>query len=242
MRQRLHDERAPWRTELEALLLDAGNTVVFLDSDAVAGVARAHGVIVDGPALSRVEGAAKRRYEAALAGGAHHENGWRLYLTTLLVEAGVDEERASSLIDPLRAAHDELNLWRRVPEDLPAALERARGLGLRLGVVSNSEGRLPELFAHVGLGDAFELIVDSAHEGVRKPDPEIFRRALSRMGVVAARAIYAGDIPSVDVDGAHAVGMHAALIDPLGFYPEHASSMRFGSVAELVEWLATTAG
>src|SRR5690606_17013214 len=138
------------------------------------------------------------------------ESGWRLYLTTLLVEAGVDEERAASLIDPLRAAHDELNLWRRVPDDLPAALERARALGLRLGVVSNSEGRLPELFAHVGLGSAFEIVVDSALEGVRKPDPAIFHRALARMGLPAERAIYAGDIPSVDVDGAHAAGMHAA--------------------------------
>jgi putative hydrolase of the HAD superfamily len=224
---------------LEALLLDAGNTVVFLDTDAVAEVARAHGVLVAGPALSRVEGAAKRRYEAALASGAQHESGWRLYLTTLLVEAGVEEERATSLIDPLRAAHDELNLWRRVPDDLPAALARARALGLRLGVVSNSEGRLPELFAHVGLGGAFEIVVDSALEGVRKPDPEIFRRALARMGVSAERAIYAGDIPSVDVDGAHAAGMQAALIDPLGFYPDHTSSRRFASVAELVAWIGS---
>jgi HAD superfamily hydrolase (TIGR01662 family) len=225
---------------LEALLLDAGNTVVFLDTDAVAGVARMHGVLVDGAVLSRVEGAAKRRYEAALASGAHHESGWRLYLTTLLVEAGAEEEQATALIGPLRAAHDELNLWRRVPEDLPAALERARSLGLRLGIVSNSEGRLPELFAHLGLGGSFEIVVDSAHEGVRKPDPEIFRRALARMGVDAERAIYAGDIPSVDVDGAHAAGMQAALIDPLGFYPEHASSRRFASVAELVDALATS--
>ena len=226
---------------LEALLLDAGNTVVFLDTCAVAEVARAHGVLVAGPVLSRVEGAAKRRYEAALASGAQHESGWRLYLTTLLVEAGVEEKRAPSLIDPLRAAHDELNLWRRVPDDLPAALARARGLGLRLGVVSNSEGRLPELFAHVGLGGAFEIVVDSALEGVRKPDPEIFRRALARMGVSAERAIYAGDIPSVDVDGAHAAGMQAALIDPLDFYPDHTSSRRFASVAELVAWLASAA-
>lgn len=219
---------------LEALLLDAGNTVVFLDTDAVAEVARAEGVLVEGAALARVEGAAKRRYEAALAGGAHHESGWRLYLTTLLVEGGVARERAASLIDPLRAAHDALNLWRRVPDDLPAALERARGLGLRVGVVSNSEGKLPELFAHVGLGGAFEIVVDSALEGVRKPDPAIFRRALDRMGVAAERALYAGDIPSVDVDGARAAGMHAALIDPFDFYPEHASSPRFASVAALV--------
>lgn len=224
--------------ELEALLLDAGNTVVFLDMDAVAAVARAHGVEVHAARLLAVEGAAKRRYEALLAAGAPHETGWRLYLTTLLSGAGGAHDVASSLVGPLRAAHDELNLWRRVPPDLPAALDRARAMGLRLAIVSNSEGKLPELFAHVGLGDAFELVVDSAHEGVRKPDPEIFRRALSRLGLEAPRALYAGDIPSVDVDGARAAGLRAALIDPFDFYPEHASSPRFRSVAELVDALA----
>lgn len=225
-------------SDLEALLLDAGNTVVFLDMEAVSAVARLHDVVVDAARQLAVEGAAKRHYERLLAGGAAHETGWRLYLTTLLCEAGVARAAAEALIDPLRAAHDELNLWRRVPSDLPAALEEARGLGLRVAIVSNSEGRLPELFAHVGLGDAFELVVDSAHEGVRKPDPEIFRRALDRLGIGAAGAMYAGDIPSIDVDGAHAAGMKAALIDPFDFYPDHASSPRFASVAELVSAIA----
>ncbi|MCA9606133.1 MAG: HAD family hydrolase [Myxococcales bacterium] len=220
---------------LTTLLLDAGNTVVFLDVHAVAAVARAEGVLVDPASLSAVEGAAKRRYEALLDAGGSHETGWGLYLETLLVEGGVDADVAPTLIAPLRAAHDELNLWRRVPDDLWAALAAARAMGLRLGVVSNSEGRLPELFAHVGLGDAFEVIVDSAHEGVRKPDPEIFRRATERMGIAPSDALYAGDIPSVDVDGALGAGLEAALIDPLGFYPDHARSPRYASVAELVE-------
>lgn len=222
---------------LRALLLDAGNTVVFLDMGAVADVARARGVWVDPDRLREVEGAAKRRYESELEAGGSHEAGWSLYLTTLLIEAGVDRSVAPSLIDPLRDAHEELNLWRRVPADLPDALERARALGLRVGVVSNSEGRLPELFAHVGLDGAFEVIVDSALEGIRKPDPRIFRRATERMGVAPAEALYAGDIPSVDVDGAIAAGLRAALIDPLGFYPDHEASPRYASVAELVDAL-----
>ncbi|MEQ8728921.1 MAG: HAD family hydrolase [Sandaracinaceae bacterium] len=219
---------------LEALLLDAGNTIVFLDMEAVAEVVRAQGVEVAAERLGAVEGAAKRRYEAELGGGGSHESGWRLYIATLLNEAGLEEETARALVDPLRAAHDQLNLWRRVPEDLPSALRRVEALGLRVGVVSNSEGKLPELFAHVGLGGAFEVIVDSADLGVRKPDPRIFHEATARMGVPNEAAIYAGDIPSVDVDGAYAAGLDAALIDPYGFYPDHQASPRFGSVAELV--------
>ena len=54
---------------LEALLLDAGNTIVFLDMEAVAEVVRAQGVMVAPERLGAVEGAAKRRYEAELGGG-----------------------------------------------------------------------------------------------------------------------------------------------------------------------------
>lgn len=223
---------------LRALLLDAGNTVVFLDTRAVADVARTEGVDVDASRLSAVEGAAKRIYEKRLAAGGSHESGWRLYLTTLLSEAGVAPDRAASLIDPLRAAHDALNLWRRVPEDLPGALERARALGLRIGIVSNSEGKLDALFEHLGLADAFEIVVDSAHEGIAKPDPAIFHRTVERLGVAPHEALYAGDIPSVDVDGALNAGLEAALIDPFDFYPEHARSPRYPSVAALVDRLA----
>lgn len=222
----------------EVLLLDAGNTVVFLDMAAVSRVAGDAGVQVAAARLLEVEGLAKRRYEALLEGGGSHASGWRLYLATLLAEAGVAPTRIEELVDRLKAAHDELNLWRRVPDDLPRALERARELGLRLGVVSNSEGKLPELFAHVGLGDAFETIVDSAIEGIRKPDPQIFHRACARMRVEPSRALYAGDIPAVDVEGALGAGLQAALIDPYEFYPEHRRSPRYPSVAALVEALA----
>jgi len=224
----------PHASELSALFLDAGNTVVFLDTDVVASVAEDAGVRVSAATLSAVEGAAKRRYEEAMVAGGKHEGGFRLYLTTLLTEAGVSPDRARDLLTPLRAAHDELNLWRRVPDDLPAALERARGLGLRLGIISNSEGKLPELFARVGLGDAFEIVIDSAHEGIAKPDPEIFLRAAQRMGISPHRGLHAGDIPAIDVEGALSAGMHAALIDPLDFYPAHDRSPRHASVSALV--------
>jgi putative hydrolase of the HAD superfamily len=221
--------------ELELVLLDAGNTVVFLAHEAVADVVTSHGHPVDARVLARVEGVAKRRYEELLRAGVSHEDGWGLYLVTLLTEAGLAPDAAREMVAPLRRAHDAFNLWRRVPEDLGPALARLRALDFRVAVVSNSEGRLPELFERLGLGQAFEAVVDSHFEGVRKPDPELFRRALSRLGVEAARAVYLGDIPGVDVDGAHAAGMKAALVDALGFYPDHATSPRVRSVGEWVE-------
>lgn len=128
---------------LEALLLDAGNTLVFLDHVAVADVVSSHGAPVDGRTLRRVEGVAKRHYEALMASGVSHEEGWGLYLTTLLRAGGLPEAIAADMIAPLRRAHDAFNLWRRVPDGLIDALSRSRAAGLRLAVVSNSEGKLP---------------------------------------------------------------------------------------------------
>lgn len=221
--------------ELDLVLLDAGNTVVFLDHQAVADVVTSHGHPVDARVLERVEGAAKRRYETALARGASHEDGWGLYVRALLEEAGLSSEFAQAMTVPLRRAHDGLNLWRRVPAELPNALARLRAHGLRIAIVSNSEGKLAELFSRVGLSDAFDLVVDSHFEGVRKPDPEIFRRALHRLAAHAERTVHLGDIPGVDVAGAHAAGLHAVLVDPLDFYVGHTASPRVPSVAVWVE-------
>jgi HAD superfamily hydrolase (TIGR01509 family) len=222
----------------EVLFLDAGNTVVFLDHQAVSDVLHGEGVQVSAETLRRAEGPAKRRYAAFLDGGGSHEAGWHHLMASLLSEAGVTPASVAPLVLRLRAVHDDFNLWRRTPPGLVEAFDRARAAGIRLAIISNSEGKLDDLFARIGLTAYFEAVVDSALEGVRKPDPEIFHRALRRLGIPAARAFYAGDIPEVDVAGAHAAGMPAALIDPFGFYPPDAVPLRFDSVVHLIDaWL-----
>ncbi len=225
----------PMRLERpDVMLLDAGNTVVFLDHDAVADAVRGVCPTLTGQAIRAAEPQAKRAYERELRAGLSHEDGWFLLMEVLLETAGARPEDARRGARAARAAHDEFNLWRRVPEDFVAAVERAREAGMRFGIVSNAEGQLDGLFARLGVGRLFEHVVDSHLEGVRKPDPEIFRRALKRMGVAAARAFYAGDIPNVDVDGARGAGIEAALIDPLDHYPDYREAPRFPSVAALL--------
>jgi HAD superfamily hydrolase (TIGR01509 family) len=219
-----------------AVFLDAGNTIVFLDHQAVADVVSAHGHAIEARALRDVEGKAKRRYEALMKSGASHEDGWGLYLVTLLSAAGLGETAARAMVAPLRRAHDAHNLWRRVPDGLHEALVRLREAGIHVSVISNSEGALPTLFARVGLAPLIAEVIDSHHEGVRKPDPELFRRALARTGQRASESVYLGDIPGVDVVGAHAAGMRAVLVDPAGFYPEFAGD-RVTSVVAYVDRL-----
>ena len=96
--------------------------------------------------------------------------------------------------------------------DARATLAWAKEAGYRLGLVTNRWfGRAllePELRAH-GLGGMFDAVVVSCDVGYAKPHPEIFRRALADLGVVADAAVMVGDSLRNDVAGAKRSGLRA---------------------------------
>jgi putative hydrolase of the HAD superfamily len=218
-------------------LFDVGNTLSYLDHGVLAHIAGELGAAVRVQALTRAEAVAKRRYEEILRQGASHEGGWLLYMRALFEAAGLSADDAARVADAAKREHERFNLWRKVPDGLIAGLMRARAAGVRLGIVSNSEGALLALLERVGLAEHFETVVDSGLEGVRKPDPAIFRLALARMGIGPEGVLYAGDIPEVDVVGARAAGLDAVLIDTLDHYPSFQDAPRFNSVLALLEAL-----
>ena len=90
-------------------------------------------------------------------------------------------------------------------------LDTLRERGLKLGLVSNAfdpprllHGDLEEL----GVAARLDVAVFSSEVGRRKPDPVIFERALTALGVEPARALFVGDTLATDVAGAKAFGMH----------------------------------
>jgi putative hydrolase of the HAD superfamily len=93
--------------------------------------------------------------------------------------------------------------------EVPGVLAALRGHGLRLGVVSNWDGRLPKVLEELGLAPFLDSVIWSAKAGVEKPDPRIFLRALEELGVEPAEALHVGDGRLEDVEGAVAVGMRA---------------------------------
>jgi putative hydrolase of the HAD superfamily len=220
-----------------ALLLDAGDTLLFVDHDAIAAALLTEGVRIDAAKLANAMPIAKHAYQTAVGKSQRHEDGWSIMIHALLVGAGLAVDLARELLVPLRKIHDEFYFWRKQPENLAAALTRAQRGGLRLAVISNSEGKIESMLTRTGLRDAFEFVIDSHPEGVSKPNPEIFRRALERMQIEASRAIYAGDLPEIDLDGANAAGMHAVLVDAFDHYRDRPELPRVHSVAELVDEL-----
>lgn len=207
---------------LEAILFDAGGTLVRIDYAFVAEAAAGLGVAVSERALLRGEAAARRAVDASASspGFIADTDASRIpgYFGNLLRAAGLPEDTIAPVVRAMEAGHAESNLW-RVP--LEGALETLRGLrarGVRTAVVSNGDGRIRAKLDSLGLAEHLEFVVDSFEEGVEKPHPEIFRRALGRLGVAAERAVYIGDIYSIDAVGARAAGLRPILIDPTGAY------------------------
>jgi len=83
------------------------------------------------------------------------------------------------------------------------ALERARHLGLRVGLMSNtgiSGGRhLREVFAEHRLLDCFDSLLFSDEHGMSKPNPRFFDRALEELDATTETAAFVGDTPRFDV-------------------------------------------
>lgn len=175
-----------------------------------ARVSAALDVPLDGDALASHAPVAARAMEQS---GSDQERA-AAYLEALFLAAGIPPERLDEVRTTLSAMHQELHLWCSVPSDTREALRRLQAAGLRLGVVSNSEGRVHEALDAAGLREFFDAVVDSGLVGIEKPDPRIFHIALEELGVRPEEAIYVGDLYDVDVLGARAAGIDAVLLGP----------------------------
>ena len=133
----------------------------------------------------------------------------------------------------LHAYHTASNLWEYVPPDVAPALRALRGLALRLVVVSNANGTLQTHMRRIGLAEYFDHVLDSAEEGVEKPDPRFFEIALDRSGASKASTVHVGDLYHVDVVGARNAGLRAVLLDEADLRPD-ADCPRVRSLGELV--------
>ena len=79
-----------------------------------------------------------------------------------------------------------------------------------VAIHAGSDGRMP---ADTNLAqELVDLILDSALEGIEKPDPRFFQLALDRSGAQAERTVHVGDLYHVDVTGARAAGRMTTLL------------------------------
>ena len=189
----------------ELVTFDAGQTLVELDLDFLATRLAEKGIATTPTSLAEAAPGAWTQYDTLVDSGAPHP--WQAFMEVLLAGAGVRD--AVALADWLWREQPTKNLFRKPIADMIALARELAASGVRVAVLSNSEGRLAELLEEVGIADAFAAIIDSGREGIAKPDPRIFARTIERVGGDAASAIHIGDSWSADVEGALAAGWRA---------------------------------
>ena len=143
------------------------------------------------------------------------------------------EEFCAQLEDEARGFGGELDARRLMAAvsrglgprpEMVDAIATIRGAGLRIGALTNNwapegeptDGR-PHSLGHVGL---FDVVVESAVEGLRKPDPRIYEITCDRLGVSPDEVVFLDDL-GVNLKPARAMGMvtikvvdpHAALAE-----------------------------
>jgi putative hydrolase of the HAD superfamily len=82
--------------------------------------------------------------------------------------------------------------------EMVAAVRKLKDAGLPLGLLSNNVAPMERTGALGELLGLFDAIVESSVEGVRKPEPEIYRRALARLSDAVGRPIAAADCAYLD--------------------------------------------
>ena len=187
---------------------DVGQTLVELDLDFLAARVATRGIVVEAASLRHAAGPAWERYDARTAAGDQGQAVWHELMTMLLTGAGVGGD-VSGTVAWLWAQQPTCNLWRHPIPDMVALARELAADGVRVGVVSNSEGRIAELLAEIGIADPFAAVIDSGRLGIEKPDPRIFAAALAALGVTDGNAVHIGDAWAADIAGALAAGWRA---------------------------------
>lgn len=208
---------------IRGVLLDVGGVLLIPDGAVVGSWLAAAGFEFE-PAFDEAHFAGVTRVDEIRGDGDDTGRYLRGYVRRLGIR---DDDRAVEALLPLWERRS-IELWRTVLPGSVGGLRLLADHGLRLGIVSNSDGTVEEqLLAHGicqlgdGAGVNVLVIVDSAITGVAKPNPLIFASALGALALEPDEIAYVGDSVRYDVVAAVQAGFVAVHFDPHGLCSTH---------------------
>lgn len=87
-------------------------------------------------------------------------------------------------------------------------LEELKNNKIALGMITNGYGQFQmDNMKALDIEKYFDVILVSEWEGIKKPNPQIFRNALKKLNVDPSESVFIGDHPDNDVKAAQNVGM-----------------------------------
>jgi putative hydrolase of the HAD superfamily len=206
-------------TPLRAVLVDAVGTVIHLREPVGATYARLAGAGEPAALQAAFRDALRARPPMVFPGldadgvRAAERAWWRELVESVFATAGT--ALPAGAFERLWEHYASAAAWAVAP-GADVLLHGLRQRGLRTGMVSNFDHRLPAVLAGLGLAPLFDVVVLPADAGAAKPDPRIFHLALARLGVEAGAALYVGDDADDDIAGATAAGLRAVDVSGVG--------------------------
>jgi HAD superfamily hydrolase (TIGR01549 family) len=135
----------------------------------------------------------------------------------------VDHLEESVLREAVKAMYLYTEAWWKLETDTHETLVALHNMGYRMALISNASNTpdLNRLIDNHNLRQYFELVVISAEEGIRKPDPRIFSKTLKKIGAKPECTIMVGDTLPADVLGAQNSGIKSVWITRRANRPEN---------------------
>ena len=189
---------------IEAVIFDYGGVLATSQWDAFADFERRHGLAPGG--LSPYFGIVRDGVPAWHTIETGHLP-WADFAAEVVARAEADGVTLFDVHDltalmPLGALWPMVHRVRRLKTD-----------DYKLGILTNNVREFGEYWKATIPIELFDVVVDSCEEGIRKPDPEIYRRAASRLSVSPDACVFLDD-SAPNCDAAESVGMKSVVVGP----------------------------
>jgi len=211
----------PPSAPVRAVLFDVGGTLLNVHpsvGEVYSVTAAEHDIRVTADHVERgFRGAWKRSLERS------RTRGYRTSDTILREEwfeivrdtfgASVPEQKLHGLFVDLYERFVSADAWKVVP-GIHETFEYLRSCGIRLGILSNWDSRLPRLLKHLQIEEAFDFVVVSHGVGFEKPHSAMFDEALRLARTHPRDVLHVGDSFPADIVPARKLGMRTLWVAP----------------------------
>jgi putative hydrolase of the HAD superfamily len=186
------------------------------------------GTIVNNMTNAEVDDLRRKTAEALAVPAEEYAKGWaETFTKRARGEYGSIEQAIRAAAECCATAYDPngmsaaldirrywMNVWMMPREDSVETITALRERGYKIGLLSNCSEDVPEMWSATPFANIIDEPLFSCAEGLRKPMPEFYDRALTRLGVAAADCLYVADGDNGELAAATKVGMPAIMIRP----------------------------
>ena len=206
---------------LEAIFFDAGNTLLApypTVGTTIAQVVSAYGYdyppeVYDEhmPAFYDYYARVYEQDDSFWSEQDRQQKMWIDGYSLVLERAHIPSKEITPIVNDIYNAFDDPDAWKLFP-GVEKTFAELKARSLKIGIISNWGRGLDELLAGLGLAPYIDAVIASAEIGLHKPQPEIFKHALSLLDVTPEHSMHVGDHIIADVEGAHRFGITPVLI------------------------------